>query len=329
MRIIIIGNGSWGTALAIHFSRTHNTSLLTRNCKDAQKLNQDRENKKYLTNYHFPDSLTIDFIENIDCLSPYDLVIIATPMIAVRATLESLPVLKSTPILVASKGFEKGTGLLPHQVVADIYPNNKSIGLLSGPTFAQELASGLPSAICLSTDNLIWGKDITKMLNNSTMRIYLNDDPIGVGVGGAVKNIIAVASGFSDGKHVGNNARAALITRGLAEMTRLANSLGAKEDTMRGLGTLGDLILTCTGNLSRNRQVGLKLAEGKNLQEILQELEHVAEGINTLPEVLAIAKKNNVEMPITEMLSNLLTGKISVDDVVETIMRRSPKIEGV
>ncbi|MCV2509560.1 MAG: NAD(P)H-dependent glycerol-3-phosphate dehydrogenase, partial [Neisseriaceae bacterium] len=168
----------------------------------------------------------------------------------------------------------------------------------------------------------------TKVLNNNIMRIYVNDDPIGVGVGGAVKNVIAVASGFSDGQEAGNNARAALITRGLAEMTRLASSLGAKEDTMRGLGTLGDLILTCTGNLSRNRQVGLKLAEGKNLQKILQELGHVAEGINTLPEVLTIARKNNVEMPIAEMLAALLSGKISADDVVDTIMHRMPKVEG-
>ncbi|MBR3481462.1 MAG: NAD(P)-dependent glycerol-3-phosphate dehydrogenase, partial [Neisseriaceae bacterium] len=258
-----------------------------------------------------------------------DLILAVVPTAALRsvATTHLQQYAPKTPVLAACKGFEKNTGLLPHQVLKAVLPENPYIGLLSGPSFAKEVAQGLPCAVCIASDNTVWADQISAQLNSTTMRIYANHDPIGVAVGGAVKNVIAVAAGVADGLKFGLNARAALLTRGLAEITRLALALGASATTMMGLAGMGDLILTATGDLSRNRQVGLKFAENKPLPQILQELGHVAEGINTIAEVNRMAEKHGIDMPITRILFDLINDKITAQTAVEQLMLREPKEE--
>ena len=231
------------------------------------------------------------------------------------------------PVLTACKGFEQGSGLLPHQVARQELPDNPRIGILSGPSFAQELAQQLPCAVTLASDNTAWIESLAAALSSAVLRLYANDDMVGVGVGGAVKNVMAIAVGIADGLQYGLNARAALMTRGLAEINRLALALGAKQTTLMGLAGMGDLILTCTGSLSRNRQVGLKLAEGKPLPVILSELGHVAEGVYTIREAGAQAAKLGIEMPITRILNELLDGRVDVNDVAERLMLREIRSE--
>lgn len=328
MNIAIIGAGAWGTALAIHFSRhQHAVTLYTNQAQYAEEMCQTRQNQTYLPDFRLPENINIGLLSN--GLEKSDLILVVTPTAALRSVLQNsvLTQQPNTPILAACKGFERNTGLLPHQVLADILPDNPQRGILSGPSFAQELAQGLPCAVCLASDNRPWIDALSGSLNTPIMRLYANHDPIGVGIGGAVKNVMAIATGVVDGMDYGLNARAALMTRGLAEITRLAKCLGAQEATMMGLAGMGDLILTCTGALSRNRQVGLKLAEGKDLKQILQELGHVAEGVNTVDEVIRTAQKHGVEMPITHILKQLLDGHIQATQAVETLMLREPKTE--
>lgn len=330
MKISVIGAGAWGTSLAIHFTRSeHIVTLYARNNNDAQELIQDGENKRFLPNFSLPENLTIRALDENNTFATQDLILVVTPTGALREVSEKWikPYAANIPVLAACKGFEPNTGLLPHQVITEILPDNKNIGLLSGPSFAQELAKGLPCAVCLASENQTWIDDLANKLNNQTMRLYANHDPIGVAVGGAVKNVVAIATGVSDGLEYGLNARAALITRGLAEISRLALALGGKPATMMGLAGMGDLILTCTGSLSRNRQVGLKLAQDKSLNQILAELGHVAEGVNTINEVVRQANKYQIEMPITFVLQSLLDGKLKARDAVEQLMLREPKSE--
>lgn len=328
MNIAIIGAGAWGTALAIHFARQqHNVTLYTNEQEHAQAMRQTQSNTRYLPSFRLPENLCTALLA--DGIANTDLILLVTPTAALRSVLQNTLTSQcpNTPILAACKGFERNTGLLPYQILTDVLPNNPHLGVLSGPSFAQELAQGLPCAVCIAGENHTWINSISGSLNTSTMRLYANYDPIGVGVGGAVKNVMAIATGVVDGMEYGLNARAALITRGLAEMTRLAICLGAKEATMMGLAGMGDLILTCTGSLSRNRQVGLKLAEGKALAQILQELGHVAEGVNTVDEVVLSAQKHQVDMPITHILKQLLDGQIQAAQAVQTLMLREPKAE--
>ena len=258
-----------------------------------------------------------------------DLVIVATPVAGLRSSAAALQAsgLGLVPVLAACKGFEQGTGLLPQQVLADVLAGNDCIGLLSGPSFAQELAQQLPCAVTLASANLPWVKALSGALNTPVLRLYANQDVVGVGVGGAVKNVMAIATGIADGLNYGMNARAALMTRGLAEISRLSLALGAEATTLMGLAGMGDLILTCTGSLSRNRRVGLMLAEGKNLQQILLELGHVAEGVYTIDEAQRQARQLGVDMPVVQVLHDLIHGKIDVAAVAEVLMDRRPKVE--
>lgn len=330
MNITILGAGAWGTALALHFAQTHMVTLWTHGEAHAHELQKDRSNVQYLKNFLFPDTLAVstDFIEAV---SDADLILIATPVVGLRPSLQKLKNIffQDKPILWVCKGFEAKTGLLPHQVLQQELPNHKFYGALSGPSFAQELAQGLPCAVSLASPNYEWVEALAKDLNNSVMRLYANKDLVGVEVGGAVKNVMAIATGVADGLSFGLNARAALITRGLAEMNRLASCLGAESNTLMGLAGVGDLILTCTGSLSRNRSVGLKLAEGKNLTEILNELGHVAEGVSTAYETKNLAIKYQIEMPITQAVCTLLDGKTDPYKVVGALMMRAPKTEQV
>ncbi len=329
MNIAVLGAGAWGTALALHFAHhQHHIQLWGHNQAHCVALEKERENKQYLPGYPFPQSLSIHQ-ELKTALASADLILIVTPMGGLRQTLNQIKQLNmgDKPILTACKGFELGTSLLPHEVCQEILPTNSHIGLLSGPSFAKEVAEQKPCAITLASTNESWIRELCQQLNTPTMRLYDNNDVTGVAVGGALKNVMAIATGLADGLEYGLNARAALITRGLAEMTRFAQSLGAHPQTMMGLSGMGDLILTCTGGLSRNRQVGLKLAENKPLATILKELGHVAEGVYTIQAAYALAQKMQIDMPITQTLLHLIEEKISADTVADQLMMRDQKSE--
>lgn len=329
MKITVLGTGAWGTALAIHFAQHgHNITMWSHNAEHAQIMQTSRENQRYLPNFPLPNNLNVYGNLN-DALEDSELILVVTPVVGLR---ESVHLIKQLgfghlPIISACKGFELDSGLLTFQVVKEVLPDNQKIGVLSGPSFAQELAQQLPCAVCLASDNFKWIKQLTAQLNTQVMRLYANDDVIGVAVGGAVKNVMAIATGLSDGLGCGLNARAALVTRGLAEITRLAVAFGAKPKTLMGLSGMGDLILTCTGALSRNRKVGLGLAEGKSLHQVLKEIGHVAEGVPTIDEVHNAACRYQIEMPITAMLYQLVRNELSPKDIIERLMQRDPTSE--
>ena len=329
MNITILGAGAWGTALGIHFAKhSHSVAMWTHNAAHAQAMQQSRENERYLPNFRLPDNLNV-YADMSEALRDSELVLVVTPVVGLRSSVELLKQHGggNLPILTACKGFELDTGLLTYQVVQEVLPENPRIGVLSGPSFAQELAQQLPCAVCLASENEAWLHGLVQALNTNVMRLYANSDVIGVSVGGAVKNIMAIATGLSDGLNYGLNARAALVTRGLAEITRLAVAMGAHTKTMMGLAGMGDLILTCTGALSRNRKVGLGLAEGKTLHQVLKEIGHVAEGVPTIEEVHNAAAKYQIDMPITDMLYQLVRNELAASDVMERLMQREPKSE--
>jgi glycerol-3-phosphate dehydrogenase (NAD(P)+) len=323
MKIVVLGAGAWGTALALAFARRHAVGLWTWQAEHAAAMNAARENAQFLPGHAFPDGLNVGS-EAGELLADADLAIVATPMIGLRSTVARLD--GALPFLWVCKGLEAGTGLLPHQVVAE-FGTSAPCGALTGPSFAEEVAKGLPTAITLASSNIGFAREMADALHTSRLRIYANDDIVGAEVGGAVKNVLAIATGICDGLGLGLNARAALMTRGLAEITRFGVALGAKRETFMGLAGLGDLILTCTGDLSRNRRVGLALASGRPLDAIQRELGHVAEGVMTTHEVVRRAASLGVEMPITEAIRAVLDGHIKVAEVVDRLMGRDTKAE--
>ncbi|MFQ3072426.1 NAD(P)H-dependent glycerol-3-phosphate dehydrogenase [Neisseria polysaccharea] len=329
MKITVIGAGSWGTALALHFSQHGNrVSLWTRNADQVRQMQEARENKRGLPGFSFPETLEV-CADLTDALKDSGLVLIVTSVAGLRSSAELLKQYGAghLPVLAACKGFEQDTGLLTFQVLKEVLPDNKKIGVLSGPSFAQELAKQLPCAVVLASENQEWIEELVPQLNTTVMRLYGSTDVIGVAVGGAVKNVMAIATGLSDGLEYGLNARAALVTRGLAEITRLASAMGAQPKTMMGLAGIGDLILTCTGALSRNRRVGLGLAEGKELHQVLVEIGHVSEGVSTIEEVFNTACKYQIDMPITQTLLQLIRKEMTPQQVVERLMERSARFE--
>ena len=329
MNITVLGTGAWGTALGIHFAlHGHRVAMWSHNGSHAQTMQQTRLNERYLPGFPLPDNLSVH-ADLTDALHESELVLAVTPVAGLRGSIELLKQhgAGSLPVLTACKGFELDSGLLTFQVVRQILPDNPAVGVLSGPSFAQELAKQLPCAVCVASENQAWLHDVVRQLNTPVMRLYANDDITGVAVGGAVKNVMAIATGLSDGLGYGLNARAALVTRGLAEITRMAVAFGAQQKTMMGLSGMGDLILTCTGALSRNRKVGLGLAEGKSLHQVLTEIGHVAEGVPTIEEVYNAACRYQIDMPITAMLYQLVRNELSAGDVMERLMRRPPQNE--
>ena len=256
------------------------------------------------------------------------LVLAVVPIAGLRATLHKIAHLPTpVPVVWACKGFEAGTAQLPHQVAAEALPDHFPRGVLSGPSFALEVARGLPTALTLACADGEFAQRMAKNLHHARLRIYSSTDVVGVEVGGAVKNVIAIAAGISDGLGFGHNARAALITRGLAEMTRLGLKLGGKAATLGGLSGAGDLILTCTGNLSRNRQVGLALSQQQALPDILHHLGHVAEGVYTVREVHQLAGRLGVSMPICEAVYRVLCEQVPAALAVEALLSREPNSE--
>jgi glycerol-3-phosphate dehydrogenase (NAD(P)+) len=333
MQITIIGAGAWGTALAIAASRqssAHRVSLHARDLAQAQAMQQQRRNEQYLSGIDLPAALNI-ISGPLDTLlqsaRPEDLFIIATPMAGLRSALQAL---QGVPASVAwlCKGFEAGTGLMPHEVQAQVAPQLKA-GALNGPSFAQEVARSQPTALVAASTYASVREALVQAFHGGALRVYANDDIVGVEVGGAVKNVLAIATGLCDGLDLGLNARAALITRGLAEMTRLGVALGAKPETFMGLSGLGDLVLTATGDLSRNRKVGLLLAQGLSLEQAVTSLGHVAEGVYSARTVLQRARQLGVDMPITEAVVALLDGHLKATEAVQVLMGRGPRGEAV
>ena len=327
MRVTLLGAGAWGTALAIAFAGKHEVSLWSREEDVAADLLVSRENHRFFPGYRLPESVVVstDFAAAV---ANAELLVVATPIAGLRPTVEHLKALGvELPVLWVCKGFEAGSGKLPHQVVAEVLGKQVLSGALSGPSFAEEVAAGLPTAIALAANNPEFARETARQLHSSRLRIYANDDLVGVEVGGAVKNVLAIATGACDGMGLGLNSRAALMTRGLAEIARLGMALGAQRETFMGLAGMGDLILTCTGDLSRNRRVGLGLAENKLLPQILEELGHVAEGVYTAREVDRLARQFGVDMPISAAVAAVLDGRLNAAQAVEQLMARDPKEE--
>ena len=325
MKLSVLGAGAWGTALALAFARQHAVTLWTRDAAHAAQMVAARCNTRYLPDCPLPANLAIT--ADFDLAAQADLVVVVTPIAGLRPTLARLAAVGSPPVVWACKGFEAETGALPHQVAAETLPDSVPRGVLSGPSFAREVALGLPTAVVLAATDAAFAERVALALHTPHFRVYANADLVGVEVGGAVKNVMAIAAGVADGLGFGHNARAALVTRGLAEITRLAVALGGQAPTLTGLAGLGDLMLTCTGDLSRNRKVGLLLAEGRPLPAILATLGHVAEGVPTTRETLRRARLAQVDMPIAEGVYVMLFDQQSPAEVVRTLLEREPKTE--
>lgn len=333
-RTVVLGAGAWGTALAIAAARHADSrvSLWARDPAQAIAIDRQRENRRYLPGLALPDALKVASGEAAPLLAEANLVIVATPMAALRGWLLELRGL-SVPVAWLCKGFERAesagqAGLLGHEIAAAVAPRLPT-GVLSGPSFAQEVARGQPTALVAASAHAAVRDALVNAFHGPTLRVYANDDLAGVEVGGAVKNVLAIATGLCDGLNLGLNARAALITRGLAEMTRLGLALGARAETFMGLSGLGDLVLTATGDLSRNRQVGRLLAKGQTLDEAVASLGHVAEGVYSARTVAQRAQGLGVDMPITDAVVALLEGRLRPDEAVAALMGRDPKAEGL
>jgi len=327
-KIAVLGAGAWGTALAVTYANVnHDVRLWSFEASHVVQMREARENERYLPSLPLPENIRIE--ESIaQAITDVGLVLLATPVAGLRETLQRLQKHQAAmPVLWACKGFEAGTGLLPHEVVAQVLGADYPCGALTGPSFAQEVAQGLPCAITLASRDLELASYWARELNHPRLRLYANDDVIGAETGGAVKNVLAIAAGISDGLGYGFNARAAIMTRGLAEIARMAVALGGRRETLMGLAGMGDLILTCTGDLSRNRRVGLALAAGQPLAEILRSLGHVAEGVLTTQVAVRRAESLGVDMPITRAVHDVLAGCVSPRSAVEQLMARNPRPE--
>ena len=321
MQIAVLGAGAWGTALAISFANKHVVRMWARDAAQVNLMAQERCNKRYLKDCPFPETLTptSDFAAAV---AGAELIIVAAPLSGLRATLELLRDHQiDTPFLWVCKGLEKGTGLLPHQVVKEVLVERKC-GVLTGPSFADELARNLPTVVTIASNDADFALHCAEALRSKFLRIYASADVIGAEIGGAVKNVLAIATGISDGMGLGMNTRAALLTRGLVEVRRFGVAMGGKDHTFMGLSGMGDLILTATGDLSRNRKVGLLLATGKPMEQITRELGHVAEGVPAAREVQRRAKDLGVDVPIIDFVCSVLDGAITPQEGVVLLMAR-------
>lgn len=328
MKIVILGAGAWGTALAISLSARHQITLWTKDPTHALELASQRVNQRFFPDFQLPENIQITS-SLPGALIASDLALIVVPIAGFRETLRGVVATETeVPVIWGCKGFESETSMLPHQILAEEYPGIVPFcGVLSGPSFAEEVAMGLPTALTLASKELGFSKKMATELHSARLRIYTSQDIVGVETGGAVKNVITIAAGISDGLGFGHNARAALITRGLMEITRLGLMLKGNAETFMGLAGVGDLILTCTGDLSRNRRVGLMLAEGRSLADILVELGHVAEGVYTAQAVLRLSKELKIEMPITQAICSILHAGVPARVAVEVLLNRDQKTE--
>lgn len=320
----VIGAGSWGTALAIQLARNGNaTRLWGRDADAVRRLVKERVNARYLPDCPFPEGLTPE--PDLDaCLGGAGDVLVAVPSHALRETLALLAprLAPGRRILWATKGMEPETGKLPHEVAAEVLGADRAVGVLSGPSFAGEVGRGLPTAVTIASEDRDFARDMARAFHDGTFRVYTGTDVAGVSVGGAVKNVLAIAVGISDGLGFGANARALLITRGLSEMVRLGETLGGNRETFMGMAGLGDLLLTCTDDQSRNRRMGLALAAGENPDTIEAGIGQVVEGVRAAREVRRLAERHGVDMPICTQVYRVLHEGDTPQDAVRALTER-------
>jgi glycerol-3-phosphate dehydrogenase (NAD(P)+) len=322
-RVAVLGAGAWGTSIASVLAARLEVTLWARDPAQAEAIAGTRRNERYLRGIDIPASVNVT--SNLADASSADLLLAAPPVAGLREVLKKIA--SSSAVVWLCKGFEEGSGLLPHQIAEQTLGAGARCGALSGPSFAEEVARGLPCALTLAARDAGFAREAAAIVHGGRMRVYYSADLVGVEIGGAVKNVMAIAAGISDGLGLGYNARAALITRGLAEITRLGVALGGAPETFMGLAGAGDLILTATGDLSRNRRVGLQLAQGLPLQKILDDLGHVAEGVHSAREVAKLAKARGVDMPVTDAVNAVLQGRLAPKAAVEQLLSRDPKRE--
>ncbi len=326
MDIAILGAGAWGTALAVSFAAAHRVRLWTRGEVDSEAIGRTRASR-YLPGIQLPEAVGV--ATDLDAaIAGVQLIIVATSTAGLREVATRVHAIDRAPTIAwACKGFEATTALLPHQVIGEALPQARRIGALSGPSFALEVAQGLPTALVFASFDGAFAQSTAGALNSARIRIYSSDDVRGVELGAALKNIVAIAAGISDGLALGRNARAALVTRGLAEISRLGVALGGHAETFNGLTGLGNLVLTCTGDLSRNREVGVRLARGMPLEAILAELGHVAEGVHSARAARDHARERGIEMPITEAVCAVLFEGRPAMEAVQQLLTRDPRRE--
>lgn len=327
--IAVLGAGSFGTALACLLAgKGHPVRLWARREDTAREINERHRNPGYLTHVDLPESIHATH-RMAEATQGADIVVLVTPTHAIRETLgwaNAIPA--EATLLCASKGIEDGTFFTPTQIAREVMPSASGrIAALSGPSFAKEIVAGVPTAVTIASDHPEVAARLQSVFSTPTFRAYTSSDLIGVELGGALKNVIAIAAGICDGLQFGHNARAALITRGLAEITRMAARLGANPLTLAGLAGLGDLVLTCTGDLSRNRTVGMRLGQGETLDAILADMKMVAEGVHTAKSACHLSRARKVEMPITEKVYSVLYEKLPPRRAVEELMTRELKAE--
>ena len=327
MKFAVIGAGSWGTALAIQLARNGTTYLWGRKPQHIDEMQKSRKNQKYLPGIVFPDNI-IPEKDLEKAISSSDAVLVVSPSHAFAEILKKItPYLQERPLAWASKGFEPGSGRFLHQVAEDIIGKAHPMALVTGPSFAKDVAEGKPTLVTVASNSDQFARDVAYALHNSQFRVYISHDMIGAELGGAVKNVLALATGICDGMQLGDNTRAAILTRGMAEMMRLGQAMNCKPETLMGLSGLGDLVLTCTGDLSRNRRMGLALGRGQSIEEAKTEIGQVVEGINTADEVMRLAKKYNVDMPISEHVWKVVNGLMTPAEAVKELMSREVRQE--
>lgn len=329
--IAVLGAGSWGTAIAISLTRDGRPALLWgRDTSHMSLLDSERCNTRYLPDISFPDALQVSSDLETTVADAGDIIVVV-PSHAFRSMLESIaPLLKAGQrIAWATKGFESGSGKLLHEVTRDVFGSNRPVAVISGPTFAKEVAKGLPTAVTVASSDNAFAHFLADRLHTSTFRVYTSDDVVGVEVGGAVKNVLAIAAGIADGLNFGANARTALITRGLAEIMRLGDALDGHRETFMGLAGLGDLVLTCTDNQSRNRRLGLGLGKGESLENALAVIDQVVEGVQTAREVNELAISHAVDMPISQEVYRILYEGEKPRDAVQALLSREQKSETI
>jgi len=327
--IAVIGAGSWGTALALHLAHQgHPVRLWARDADRLRAMGETRENTRYLPGERFPDELSIE-TDLAQALTGVGLALVVVPSHALRETLTLMrPLLAAdTRLAWATKGFELSTGALPHQVVAEVMDGARPGAVLSGPSFAREVAAGLPTAITAASADADYARALAELFSTPRFRTYTSDDVIGVEVGAAVKNVLAIGAGISDGLGYGANARTAVITRGLVELSRLAEALGARRETLMGLSGMGDLILTCTDDQSRNRRMGLALARGRGMDDAAAEIGQVVEGVLAARAVHEVADRLGVEMPICTQVYRVLHEGLAPRAAVDELMGRELRDE--
>lgn len=325
----VLGSGSWGTALASLMARNgHDTVIWGRDAAQIAAIDQHHENPRYLPGIALPETLraTTDLAAAV---ANADLLLVVTPSHAFTETLRALAPLRRSGVGVAwaTKGFEPGSGRFLHEVASDVLGIDVPLAVVTGPSFAKEVALGLPTAVTVHSDADEFAQQVAATLHGATFRAYTGNDMLGAELGGAMKNVLAVATGVADGMQLGLNARAGLITRGLNEMLRLNVALGGRAETLMGLAGLGDLVLTCTGDLSRNRRLGLALGRGQSIPEAVAAIGQVVESVQTADEVMRLADRHGIELPISALVQQVLHGAITPVDGLRCLLAREQKPE--